>query len=415
MIDWLIIVSASFLVLFVSFFYLSVYWKNKSIFCENPVAKKFPKLSFVIPAYNEVKGIAKTIQSIQSLDYPNKPFDIIVVNDASTDDTESVLKKIKGIRFFTLPKNSGRAAVGKNVGIAHAKHDFIVTMDADDCHPQKDCLLKMMGYFEKDPTIYAVTTSHLPYRPQNIWEHLQQFEYTSTNFFRKMNTVLNAMYVVPGPLTVFRKKALTEAGGFDPIALTEDIDLAFNILSRGHKIENAFNAIVFTEVPNTLRSLFRQRMRWFRGGIMVTKKYHSLLFNPRLGEFGTFVFPFVFVISGILLFIMLVRALFFILLAFLLQVANVYALFLLEEFNLAVFSNPVADWTFLFTKDSILLVPILIISIGMLLLAFHYSPKKLGIGDVPYLVLYLFYWGFMMSTWWVYALLLEIFNRPRRW
>lgn len=414
MLDWLLLLVAGFLVFFVSFFYLSLYWQNRESFAQNPVPRTFPKLSFIVPVYNEEKSIRKTIDSIQSLDYPNKPFDIVVVNDASTDQTESILKKIKGIRFFTLKKNSGRAAVAKNEGIKHAKHDFIVSMDADS-YPQKDCLFKMMGYFETDENIYAVTASHLPYQPKNIWERLQRFEYTNTNFFRKINTLLNAMYVVPGPLTIFRKKALKETGGFDPVALTEDIDLAFNILSRGHRIENALSAVVFTEAPKKLRALFRQRMRWFRGGIMVTKKYQSLLFNPKLGDFGVFIFPFVFVISGILLFIFLVRALFLLVLAAFNQLINIYSLFLLHEFNLAVFSPPLSDITFLFTKEAILFVPLLLVSLALLLLCFHHSPQKLRKRDSLDLMLYLFYWGFMMSTWWVYALLLELFNTPRKW
>jgi peptidoglycan-N-acetylglucosamine deacetylase len=248
-------------------------------------------LSVVIPAYNEEKVIIKTIRSLLHSSSVND-FDIIVVNDGSTDDTASVMRKKFSsnpkIKFYSI-KNGGKAAA-LNFGISKTNADIIITLDADTVFRQ-NTIAKLIRRFD-DPSVGAVAGNVRVGNQRNLITRWQAIEYiTSQNFDRRAFEMVNAISVVPGSVGAWRKKAIMEAGGFSGDTLAEDADLTFSIIRNGYKTVFEDKAIGYTESPDTIRSFLKQRFRWMYGMLQVAWKNLDLLFGGRFNGLSLVAIP----------------------------------------------------------------------------------------------------------------------------
>ncbi|MEK6934925.1 MAG: glycosyltransferase [Nanoarchaeota archaeon] len=272
-----------------SLFLLLLFKNKKGLFTHNLSKEDLPTVSILIPAYNEEKTIAGTIQSVINLDYPKEKKEIIVLNDGSKDNTDKIARNFKDIKVITK-LNSGKAD-SLNYGISIAKNEYIVVVDAD-CYHEKDALLKVMNCFKEDPNIEAVTVAIRVKNQETLLGKLQYVEYTIISWARKLLEFLNSVYVTPGPLSVYRKKTLERLGGFDKNNLTEDIELAWRILRNNHKIKMCLSARAYTIVPETLKQWWHQRLRWDIGGLQTFAKHKDTLGKPNYGMLGVWVAPF---------------------------------------------------------------------------------------------------------------------------
>lgn len=275
-----------FFALYFMFFFFLVFSSNRKNFFKRPKIKRFPSVSVIIPAYNEGERIAKTIQNIKRLIYPKK-LDIIVIDDGSTDNTYEAAKSLKAIRVFSK-SNEGKASA-LNFGLKKAKGEIVVCIDSDS-YPERRALLKAIPNFEDN--VVAVTTTVLAKKSKKIIQRFQKIEYLLIAGSRKLLEYLNAIYVTPGPMSLYKRDVLISVGGFDEKNLTEDIEIAWRLLSKGYKIKMDLGVKVFTELPTTLKKWWHQRLRWNVGGIQTTLKYKGLLFKKGFGSLGTFVLPF---------------------------------------------------------------------------------------------------------------------------
>ncbi|MFH1470726.1 MAG: glycosyltransferase family 2 protein [Candidatus Micrarchaeota archaeon] len=276
----------AFLGLYAAVFYFLLYITQSERVGLDPEPKMLPSVSVIIPAYNEEECIGKTIQSILSLDYPKKKLEVIVVNDGSKDKTAEVAKHYT-VKLINK-KNSGKAN-SINVALKHAKGELVAIMDADS-FVTKGALKKMVGYFG-DPEVASVTAAMKVWEPKTAVQKLQTGEYLLNAFLKKLQSFVDGISVTPGPFSVYRKSVFKRLGGFDENTLTEDQEIALRIQSANMRIENSINAEVFTQVPKSIRSLFKQRRRWYLGYLQNIWK-HKALFSPRYGDFGMFVLPF---------------------------------------------------------------------------------------------------------------------------
>jgi len=270
---------------------LLLYLNNKKHLYEYPPLKKKFSISFVVPAYNEGKTIKDTINHIFAIDYPNIK-EVIIVNDCSTDNTqkivESLQKKYSKLILINNEKNLGNAAGSKNVGFKYASGELIAFVDADS-YPSKDCLQKMVGYFE-DKDMGAVTCSILVRNTEKFFGKIQAIEYKVVAFTRKLLGYVEGIYVTPGPLALYRRKALDEVKGFDETNLTEDIEITWNLIAKGWKREMPLTTEVSTTAPEKLLDWYKQRRRWSTGGMQCMVKYRKEFLKK--GILGTFVVPF---------------------------------------------------------------------------------------------------------------------------
>ncbi|RLG16223.1 hypothetical protein DRN69_01405 [Candidatus Pacearchaeota archaeon] len=279
-----------FLSIYFIFFYLLLYFNNKKHLFEYPKASREYSISVLVPAWNEEDTIKNTIEAIFAVDYPIK--ELIVINDGSTDNTKKIVQKLKK-KYDNLKlinkKNTGKGD-SLNKGIEKAKGELVVVVDADS-YPAKDSFRKMVGFFD-DEKVGAATCVFVPRNINNFFEKLQNIEYCVIAFTRKLLGYVDAIYVTPGPLAMYRKSALKEIGGFDTENLTEDIEIAWNLTKAGYKRKMCLDTYATTTVPQKLKIWYRQRRRWNVGGLQCIAKYKGYLFKK--GMLGFFILPFFF-------------------------------------------------------------------------------------------------------------------------
>lgn len=277
-----------FIAIYISIFYLLVLLENKDIIIKKGELKKFPKVSVIIPAYNEEKTIEKTIDSVINLDYPKSLLEIIVVDDGSKDKTLELARKYEEKGVIVLSKKNGGKGSAMNYALKHATGEFAVSLDSDS-FVEPDVLKKMLVYFE-DEKVMAVTSGMKAYNPKTVLEKVQAIEYMFAIFLRKIFSFLNALTVAPGPFTVFRASVFEKVGFFDEHNITEDMEIALRIQSANYKIESSPDSLVYTKVPTSIFALIRQRIRWNRGYLHNLYNYKHM-FSPKYGDMGIFVFP----------------------------------------------------------------------------------------------------------------------------
>lgn len=243
------------------------------------------KVSVIIPAYNEEVTVLATIKSLLQLDYPD--YELIFVDDGSKDKTFELVSKVYGdhpkVRLFTKP-NGGKASA-LNYGVAQSTAQFVLCIDADT-QLKPDALRMLMKYFNRQQ-VAAVAGSVKVGNVHNMLTHWQAIEYiTSQNMDRRAFDLLNMISVVPGAIGAFRRSVIQEVGGFTTDTLAEDCDLTMRILKAGYTVRNSSEAIAFTEAPDSVKMLFKQRFRWSFGVLQSFWKNKNTLLNPKYGYFG---------------------------------------------------------------------------------------------------------------------------------
>lgn len=283
--------------MFISLYFLLliilIYIKNRGILFFSPVLTKHYGVSFLVPAFNESKTVIETIKHLYEIDYDNV-IEIIVINDGSTDNTLDVLKEQlafyrgRKIKLILLNKKNTGKADSLNKALKFAKGEIVIVVDADS-YPAKNCLKNILGYFD-DSKVGSATAPCIARNQSNFLEKVQGLEYRVISFSRKLLEFIDSIYVIPGPLGVYRKKALEDIGGFDTKNMTEDIEATWHLQHRGWKVKMCLNTSVCTTVPNKFKTWFRQRRRWNMGGLQCLNKYKSMLFRRNM--LGRFIVPF---------------------------------------------------------------------------------------------------------------------------
>ena len=249
-----------------------------------------PPVSVIIAAHNEEKVIARTVAAVLESDYQD--FEVIVVDDGSTDGTLETLQcafsSTRAVRILSQP-NGGKAAA-LNRAIAEASHEFLVTLDADTLFCPST-IGNLIRHFS-DPRVAAVSGNVKVGNPRKWIARLQSIEYVcGFNLDRRALDLLNAVTVVPGAAGAWRKNAVLEAGGHPLDTVAEDTDLTLAVRRRGNLIRYDENAIAYTEVPETLAALARQRLRWTFGTLQSAWKHRDTTFRLRYGTMGFVTMP----------------------------------------------------------------------------------------------------------------------------
>ena len=249
-----------------------------------------PLVSVVVPAFNEERVIGKTIESLLTSDYKN--FEIIVVDDGSSDTTYRIAKEKYGgnTRVTIFQKENGGKASALNFGWRRANGEIIIALDADTLF-LPNTISELVHRFA-DEKIGAVAGNAKVGNRINIVTKWQALEYiTSQNMDRRAFSSLNCITVVPGSVGAWRREILEQTGGFSGETLAEDQDLTIQIRKLGYTIGYEENAIGLTEAPDTLRGLAKQRFRWSYGTLQCMWKYKSALLNPKYGTLGFIAMP----------------------------------------------------------------------------------------------------------------------------
>ena len=251
-----------------------------------------PFVSIIVPCYNEELTLDNCIKGLLNQSYDN--YEILIVNDGSKDNTKAVGKGLEKehhgkIRFLDKP-NGGKASA-LNYGIERAKGSIIISIDADSIFVN-DTVVQLVAPFE-DPKVDAVTGNVRVSNTNNLLTKSQSIEYlTGLNLEKRTFTELNCIQVISGCIGAFRKERLLDAGGYSSDTLIEDMDLTVTMAKRGCKIVYNPHAIAYTEAPETLGDLYKQRYRWGYGKWQVIKKHKDIILNKEYGSIGTIGIPY---------------------------------------------------------------------------------------------------------------------------
>lgn len=239
-----------------------------------------PMVSVLIPAYCEEKVIESTVEGALRIDYPR--FEVIVVDDGSKDTTASRLTpyvESGRIRLVRKIVNEGKA-MALNDGLLCVNGEIVLTVDADAIVDPR-ILRNIVPHFSSS-RVAAVTGNPRVSNRRTLLGKIQLIEFTSiVGLLRRAQRVWGRIQTVSGVVVAFRKMALFDIGLFDPSMATEDIDMSWRLQKRFWDIRYEPRALVWMQVPETLRSFFRQRKRWAVGLGQVLRSHLGILLHRK--------------------------------------------------------------------------------------------------------------------------------------
>ncbi|MDQ0750475.1 glycosyltransferase involved in cell wall biosynthesis [Streptomyces africanus] len=240
-------------------------------------------VTVLVPAYNEEAGIGSTLRSL--LDSTHRELQVVVIDDGSTDRTADIAESVDDPRVEVVRQpNSGKAAA-LNTGLAHARYDIVVMVDADTVF-EPDAIERIVQPLAH-PAVGAVSGNTKVGNRRSLLARWQHLEYVfGFNLDRRMFEVLECMPTVPGAIGAFRRDAVIGVGGVSEDTLAEDTDLTMALWRAGWRVLYEESAVAWTEVPTSLRQLWRQRYRWCYGTLQAMWKHRGALFA--MGPAGRF-------------------------------------------------------------------------------------------------------------------------------
>lgn len=248
---------------------------------------EWPKISVIVPAYNEEKVIQTTIESLLATDYADK--EIIVVDDGSKDNTLQIASMYKD-RIKVIHKENGGKASALNQGLLYTTGDIVTIVDADTIIGNSS--LKHIARAMVDDNV-AAAAGNIKIRNKVNWlTWCQSLEYLSgIQIMRRGLDYFGAITIVPGALGAFRKKKLEEAGTYHKETLVEDFDATMKVLRSGMIVNGSNKAVAYTQAPQTIMDFYKQRKRWYRGNLQVLRRHSDILLNPRFGYLHKLSYP----------------------------------------------------------------------------------------------------------------------------
>lgn len=286
---WLVVVKVVLLLVFARILLLGVlgllHWtlaaRRRRPGYEGPVTA-------LVPAHNEETVIRRTLAALLESDYPQ--LEIIVIDDGSEDGTARLAEAYaeRGVRLIRQPKSGKASAV--RAGFAAAQHPIVVALDADTLFRPSTVrnLVKPFG----SKRVGAVAGNPKVGNRVNMLTWFQVVEYVLTlNLERRAYALLGCVPVVPGAVGAWRRDAVIEVGGFTKATLAEDTDVTLALGRKGYHVTYAPDAVAFTEAPQTLAGLSRQRSRWAFGMLQCLWKHRRATLSPRAGALGWIALP----------------------------------------------------------------------------------------------------------------------------
>lgn len=249
-----------------------------------------PFVSIMVPAHNEGKVITKTVESLLALDYPHDRYEIIVINDNSSDNSSELLgnlqRKHDGRNLIIINTDAVTGGKGKsnalNIGFKQSRGELIAIYDADNT-PEKTALRYLVAEITNDDTLGAVIGK---FRTRNRNTNLlTRFINIETLSFQWMAQAgrwkLFKLCTIPGTNFIMRRSIVESIGGWDVKAIAEDTEISFRIYMMGYRIKFQPKSVTWEQEPQTIKVWFKQRTRWAKGNIYVIIKNIPLLFDRK--------------------------------------------------------------------------------------------------------------------------------------
>ncbi|AIQ32937.1 glycosyl transferase family 2 [Paenibacillus sp. FSL P4-0081] len=254
---------------------------------------EYPMVTIMVPAHNEGVVISKTVESLLALDYPHDRYEIIVINDNSSDNSAELLGDIqrRNPQRNLIIINTDAITGGKgksnalNIGFTRSKGELIAIYDADNT-PERTALRYLVAEIMNDSTLGAVIGK---FRTRNRDASLlTRFINIETLSFQWMAQAgrwkLFKLCTIPGTNFIMRRSIVESIGGWDVKAIAEDTEISFRIYMMGYRIKFQPKSVTWEQEPQTVKVWFKQRTRWAKGNIYVIVKNLPLLFDRKAAK-----------------------------------------------------------------------------------------------------------------------------------
>ncbi|OKP83096.1 glycosyltransferase [Paenibacillus sp. P32E] len=249
---------------------------------------EYPFVTIMVPAHNEGVVISKTVESLLALDYPQDRYEIIVINDNSSDNSAELLghiqSRVPGRNLIIINTDAVTGGKGKsnalNIGFTRSRGELIAIYDADNT-PERTALRYLVAEIMNDATLGAVIGK---FRTRNRNASLlTRFINIETLSFQWMAQAgrwkLFKLCTIPGTNFIMRRSIVESIGGWDVKAIAEDTEISFRIYMMGYRIKFQPKSVTWEQEPQTVKVWFKQRTRWAKGNIYVIVKNIPLLFD----------------------------------------------------------------------------------------------------------------------------------------
>ncbi len=243
----------------------------------------WPMISILIPCYNEEETIEETIENINKLVYPLK--EIIVINDGSSDLTGDILQRLsvkyEDLRIIDCKQNRGKATALKLATFA-SKAEYLICIDSDAILDPYAAQHLIYHFLHKGERLGAVTGNPRIRNRDTLLSKLQIVEYASIiGAIKRSQRIWGKIMTVSGVVVAFRKKALVDVGLWDHDMITEDISVSWKLQQKFWDIRYAPRALCWMLVPETIKGIWNQRIRWAQGGQEVILRHWKIILDIR--------------------------------------------------------------------------------------------------------------------------------------
>ena len=256
--------------------------RNAPLRTDPPKLEHWPKATLVVPCHNEEENVRDTLEYLAAQDYPD--FEIIAVNDGSRDNTGRILDEFTNVypqlRVIHFPENQGKA-MGQRMAALAANSEFLICIDGDALL-DRYATRWLMSHFLSGPRVGAVTGNPRIRNRSSLLGRLQVGEFSSIiGLIKRAQRIYGRVFTVSGVIVGFRRSALHHVAYWNTDMVTEDIDVSWRLQMDNWEIRYEPNALCWILMPETIRGLWKQRLRWAQGGVEVTQRYLNNLLSWR--------------------------------------------------------------------------------------------------------------------------------------
>ncbi|KPN71475.1 poly-beta-1,6-N-acetyl-D-glucosamine synthase [Neisseria sp. 83E34] len=250
-----------------------IFWEREMPEPDFHNQEEIPMVSVLIPCYNEADNLNSSIPHLLNLTYPN--YELVFINDGSSDDTLKIIRSWEKIsdKVVGIDQENGGKASAMNNGMRHARGKYIVGIDGDAILDYS-AIEYMVQSLEEDPSLGAVTGNPRVRNRSTVLGKLQVAEFSSIiGLIKRSQSILGTLFTVSGVIMCIRKDVIERIGGWSDNMITDDIDVSWKTQVAGYNIAYEPRALCWVLMPETIRGLYKQRLRWAQGGAEVILKY----------------------------------------------------------------------------------------------------------------------------------------------
>lgn len=265
--------------------YFWLHWERHwewGVEVEPPLLEGNPLVSILIPCFNEQPNAVETLKAALSQRYTH--IEVIAINDGSSDSTAAILNEMTllddRLRVIHLAENQGKA-IGLRMGAIAAHSEYLVCIDGDALL-DKDAVSYLVAPMIDNPRVGAVTGNPRVRTRSTLIGRIQVGEFSSIiGLIKRTQRIYGQIFTVSGVIAAFRRRALNDVGYWSPDMITEDIDISWKIQKSHWSIFFEPRALCWILMPETLRGLWKQRLRWAQGGAEVFAKNLTSIWSWR--------------------------------------------------------------------------------------------------------------------------------------